>query len=939
MQLQIKSILKKTASYLGQVFLISLVLLTVIITATILLYWQTNVVADAAKKYLNTSFNDSTSIDYGTIKGTLFNSIFIDSIRFDQKDKIGLSAKKIELRYNLWPLIDDKIEISRIYIDSLSINQFPRPPKNKSDKEENAPFNLDSLLAQIQSSHFLDSLVNSLPQLKLEELEIVTGHLQIQDKGLTFENVYLNMALETRPGQINFQLKNLSGYWYERDLELENLHFQLIAKEGQLTLNNFLIEAGNSRIVLAGDLEIETMRALIAIEEFHLDFKSFAGFVPAFEEGGSADGTISFIGSPQNFAINGDLQGRWRDHQLDQLKLVSSYDYGTIEIDTMLLKSTSGNFTLNSKIDPNKSASGRLSFDNIMPHTVDTSLAPSALNGYVKFDFPTGAFDINKLKGTIKNLTGQGEVVIYNSFYQDFRLDSLRFALSAQRGNIGLVQPSFLKIANQARFEILGYLNKGKQLDFQVRTAIGDLNRLTSALGQDSLFGTYHSEFRAFGNLNDPHLEGDFWISGFKYKNILLDSIALDLQLSNILSMPVGVGNFLITQGAVYGIPIRNVTLNAAVDSSKIRISNARIFSEDNYIESTLQLFLLKDRVDIIVDKIRMEYENYWLENNRNIAIKIDSTQIVFDDFNLTGPRNTSLIANGTYNLGKSDFDIALNLESLSLEPFQQFMGKKHRFKGIVTGKANLKNILTEPEVEVKMACSAIEYNDVAFGDFKADLTYDKEKVLIKELFMESDSSKLELSGDLSFQFDKKVGQLLDILRETDTNLKLNWTNINLQKYNSLLKLKHPIRGNLDGYLEVEGTVDAPFMRQSLTMSGFKYSDFVVDSLIMFGQYSSGYMILDSLAADFNGTSFSLKGTSKSIWDLAAPIVFLWITRLSFISPAKMIKSNLSAYLMISSKPFMGIMIWKCIFPVRLKNRPLVAVQLKWKRARFYYLG
>ncbi len=255
-----------------------------------------------------------------------------------------------------------------------------------------------------------------------------------------------------------------------------------------------------------------------------------------------------------------------------------------------------------------------------------------------------------------------------------------------------------------------------------------------------------------------------------------------------------------------------------------------------------------------------MEYEKYWLENSHNINVSIDSAKVAFNDFNLTGPGNTLFIAKGSYDILNTDMNLDLNLQSLNLTPFQQFIGDDHLVEGILSGQAELKNILTKPNVLLNMAGQSIAYNQVSFGNFKAALQYDKEKMFIKEFFMESDSTILSIEGDLAFHFEKKASQFLDLIRETKTNLKVNWSNLDLQKYNPILKLKKPIKGNLAGYLEIEGTMDAPFMRQSLTMSDFKYGEFKIDSLIMFGQYNAGYMILDSLSADFNETSFSLKG-------------------------------------------------------------------------------
>jgi len=136
---RINSIIKKIFSFFSQGILIAIVAITVLAAVTILLYWQTNVVANGVKKYLNYSLNDSTRLNYGTIEGSLLNNIKIDSLSFVLDKKMKISGRQIVLKYDLWPLIDDQIKISTVHLDSLNISIIPQTSKKTNRKKRFQP--------------------------------------------------------------------------------------------------------------------------------------------------------------------------------------------------------------------------------------------------------------------------------------------------------------------------------------------------------------------------------------------------------------------------------------------------------------------------------------------------------------------------------------------------------------------------------------------------------------------------------------------------------------------------------------------------------------------------------------------------------------------------------------------------------------------------------
>ncbi|MCB9058397.1 MAG: translocation/assembly module TamB domain-containing protein [Calditrichae bacterium] len=830
-----------------------------LIGITILLYWQTNWVAKGAEKYINYTLPDSVKVKYSAISGTILNNIEVDHFRLELKDKLKLKSNRLKLKYDLWAAIfDKKIVISSIDADSVFISMVH--DKKLSEQKERKPFDLDSLLYNIQNSHLVDTLLAKMPELELDNFEIRAAQLSMTGSPLTVENIYLNFNAFFKPNDFQIRLNKLSAYWKERDLKLDKLGFQIVGNRDRITINQFHALFGESSLNLAAEVDLKDLNTLLFIEDIYFDPGNFHGFLPENYRDGYFKGKVSFIGSFQDFAVNADISGKWQQYNLRRMRLVSDYSYGKINIDTLIIGSSAGDLFLKTKINTTSSAKGLLTFKGLNSKAIKPEMPNSNVNGKLTFNIPPGNFNINKLAASLKRISAEGELELYPSGYAEYKLDSLRFALKANKGDVSVVQPSFIKFANQARFDMYGDLKRNRELDFQIHSDAGNLNNLMTAIGIDSMFGDYHTDFRAFGKLEDPQIKGYFWIKDFKFDKVFLDSMGLQIDLAQVMSSPKGTGNFKINKGTAYDIPLRDVILTATKDENLIKVPVAKIFSDDNYIETALDIWLKKDSIEIDIAKLRLEYQKYWLQNKAPISVMIDSQQVAVNNFELDGPDQTLMKVNGFYDKVMNDASANLDLKTINLAPFRQFLGEKHKASGIISGYAKLGSVLQNPDIEINIAGKNIEYGGVKFGDLQADLEYDTSKVFIREFSVKSEASELNAEGDLDIHFDMNTADIVDLIRKATTDVKINWKNIDLKKYNSLLNLDKPLYGNLNGYLEIEGTVGDPFMRQSLRAYKFRYDKVALDSLIMFGQYSAGYLILDSLSTNFQGTSLAAKG-------------------------------------------------------------------------------
>ncbi len=820
-------------------------------------------VEERVQDWLRDNLHPQAELRYTPIRGTLFGDIIFDRLHFDYPGVLKVNARNLELNFSLRSVWRGEPHIKKVSADSLGLFFYAAKDSAPPGKEQ--PFDLHEFLGEMDNPLHLDSALAGLPVITLDELEIEAAALSVEQSELQLENVVLRASGWTRPGAASFDLKKGALNWPQRGLQVAGLSFKAKADSNGALLQDLLLESNVAS--LAGSVELVDG----AGPRFKLDFGNIR--VSGKELGrltqsktrarGGVQGALKASGRFTDFELALRADGSWAGYNWGRAAVEGAYRNGRIQLKKLDVNGPLGKVRGNGLFTSSRQAKGELYFDNINLNNIDTALAVSHFNGNVNFDL--SLLELSRPAGT-------AGIVLLNSHYDQYRVDSLRFALNGDRDNLKIVAPSFVKFDRQARFDLRGDLSGGKRLNVQVITERGDLNSLLTAVGVDSIYGRYHADVRLFGNLKNPNLNGRLWISDFSYDEVQLDSMALDVLVTRLLEGRKGSANFIINEGMAYGIPVRDSRIQAAIEKDTIRVSKAAIYSNENFIETALTVKLLSDEIEISLQKLRLEYEQYWLKSDSTFYVHITDSAVDVPAFDLHGPQNALLRASGRYDKIRGDARAEAGMRNVRLEPFKQFMGERHIASGELSGYAFVDSILTEPVGQFNLDGKELVYNGVELGQFRADVDYARRKIFIRDLFIKHDSSLVEVTGDLNLNLEKKRGaQLLDIISDTRTDLQIRWDNVKLGHYASLLPLRYAMKGEVSGYIEVEGTVNDPFMRQSLRASRFSYDKFNVDSLVMFGQYSGGYLILDSLSAVFNKTSFSAKGWQQLNLTLSEP--------------------------------------------------------------------
>ncbi|MGD9487976.1 MAG: translocation/assembly module TamB domain-containing protein [Calditrichaceae bacterium] len=829
----------------------------------ILLHWQTNVVANAIASYLNHELKDTGRIHYTSLKGNLLNHVIIENLEFELNDQLYLSSNHVDLKYNLLPLLKNKVKLSRIFFDSLSIN-VPGAKELQID-EDKKEFVLDSTLAQLQKAVYVDSLLRTLPEIDLNDFEIVAGKVDIVNPKLGFDDIYVKFDLSVKRDSYKLNVSKLSGNWPDKDFELSSLHFQIIGDERHVTINQFQLSTERSKIFLTTDIYLEdSLHIVLSFDEIKLDLYDLYLLTgdEKFKDG-NLSGKFVFIGSPRNFGMDLALKGRWNDLFVRNAALKGEYEYGDINVDYLKISANDADVYFKGMLNQVKGIEGLLTFKNINLHQFARQYEPSRINGNLNF----------KLDGlNFKRPTGQGSLYIFDSSLGNISLDSLRFAIRATKGDKEIMQPSYVQFNSFSRFNLYGTLDSKNQMDLKLSTKENQLGILLSQFGIiDSLDAAFDAEFMAKGPLVDPDIMGKFWIKQLNYDTVHLDSISLDLYTNRIASSRNGQATFRIKSGSIEDIPVTNVLMSVDIDSNRLEIPELSINSLQNYISAVFHVTFNDDHTEIIFNNFKAEYEKYWLSNNENIEFRIDSSGVSIERFSLHGPKKSALEISGFWDNTIEDAQIYVVLDSMSIEPFQQIWENKFSAGGVINGWIELITPFHDPIMDIKLTVDDLIYNETRLGNIRSQFQYVNKNISIQEFMITEANSSLIIGGDLALVFGKNVKKGFRFLEDTEAHLSVDWSNLSLSRYSSLFRLRYPLSGTTSGSLEMSGSVSQPVLNQNLSLVDFRYKDFTVDSLRMFAQYNSGYILVDSLQGSLNNTSFDIKGWQKFDLNLAHP--------------------------------------------------------------------
>ena len=835
-----------------------LITFVLLLGVVIVLNWKTDLIERGIEDYINNTLKDTGEIHYSSLKGSLLNHVVIRDLEVSLPGHAEVKAEHVELRYNLLPLLSNRISISEILINKIEITLLSDSAKTLAavavTTAPDAVPNIDSLLSEIQKMHPTTALLEMLPQMNISDIKLFAGQIHSTNPELGLADVELQIEkINVGKNSFNIQIHKVSGAWPERDFHLRSLSLQIKGDRDHLALNHFNMHTENSHLSLSAFYRMQGGADInINLYEFNLNFSDLYKLTRNKKlRDGFVSGTFMLSGMPRRFESQCRIEGRWQNHLLDSLQWDLNYNAGRFNLRKFDVHSGNASLNLSGSGYQFSGGKGSLNFAHLNFNDLDTALVKTDLNGQLRFDVQ----NLNLLRAQ-----GSGSLEMKASKIDVLPIDSLRFALQAERGNFTINNPSYIQFADSSRFNLEGTVSRRLKTDLVLSAFDNQLGQLASFFGVDSLNAPFDGQIRLSGRLKDPAVSGNLWLPALRWQELAFDSVSMNLYTEKLFSLRKGEALFEIQKGMISGVPLKGIKINSEIDGNRINVREAVVSSGKNYLNATLQFTYDSLESVLEIPRAEMVYDGYRLQNDGLLRLTMNAVDITIDRFFLKGPAGSSLEMGGFWDLSEADLQAYLTLHKIELKPFEQFWQKKFRLSGSVAGFIEILTPLHDPEIDAEFSADSLRINGVALSSASGDLAFADSSINIRAFKFQKGSSSFSAEGGLALNMSNlaQSGELLP--DETEAHLKLNWQNIHLQDYAPLLGLKKRIRGTTSGMVHTSGSAGHPQMNQYLSLMGFEYERFRVDSLNMYSQYNDGYFLLDSLSGVLNNTSFDLRG-------------------------------------------------------------------------------
>jgi hypothetical protein len=821
-----------------------------LISVLVFLHWHTNVVSGLIEELINLNTGDALEIKYSRLEGDLFRNIDIYDISVHLADGMYLKSNRLTVRYSLLATVSDRYHFESIVFDSLQLH-VPADTLSKHHQIEDTSYT--SLGAAIErSASQMEILFKTLPEISVGQFIVRAGIVQFENPQITIDSIYVELNASVDEQEIQLNIEEIYGRWLERNFNLQNLHAQLIGRADRITLNQLQIKTAFSHVYANSELSVDDdMRLILNLEDI---FITHPDLIKLFNlqnlDSGYVHLSTVIIGSPADFAAQINMTGQYNAYQIDTLILDGDYIDGDIIIRDSRIRTLDSDLILRGRIARNDNDL-RLWFtnfniDHFIPDTFITDLS-----GFLRLK-------MDKLN--FKDITGSGELMLFQSSIDSFYFDSLRFAIKAQNNNFEIIDPSFLLLGPQARFTVNGKLSRKKEIDLHLTTKNSSLPALSRSTGLDSMSGEFDGNLFLSGYVFDPNLEGYLWAPFFKQEGLGLDSVMAQIRLDNIMSGRSGSSYLYATKGFFGDFSFSELRVDLTTDSNNVYLDTLLLTQDENYFSLTGVVRYDTDALDVEIDFLRIFYGSYWIENDGQILLQSGPEQFLIERAVFLAPENGLIEMRGFWESSSDEMQFGIQLSNIQTKPFEQFLPEKFNISGILEGDFEIINPHRSPELSIVLNGNELVFNRVPIGAISAAFDYQDKRIYVSEFTLFDGASRINLDGDIALQLGSDDKKKVSFLEETSADLIISWEEFDLIKIVPALEMQRPLYGRTSGKLSIAGSLKDPRGSLEINAPRIVYDKLTVDNLDLFLHFTKDSLVLDNAYAELNGTSFSVQG-------------------------------------------------------------------------------
>jgi len=757
--------MKKTLIITGFVMAGLLVLLTIIlfaISSGSFNQWIADKVTQTASQQMNAKLNIED------IEGNIFSHFTINKLSLQQNGKDLVLLDKLEVKYNLWAVLDKKIQVDLIQIKGLYFNL---------KQENDSLWNLQKIFpkSNVLEKDSVPDVFLWLIDLKKVEINDFTASIEPKDTlSMLPRSLKLNSSFSfaMSGNSMNFNLDKFKLSTKDPSLQVNNLKFQSGLADSVYSWKNLELQLRNTNIYSAGSIPINKPANLeLTLKALPLDFDEFNDLFPMLHGKPQIELLVNHKSdiSNINFKLTQKEQSITILGQLANLMSIPTYGF-TINIDRLNGEYWTHKPELKSNIKGNVEVKGR-GFDlknnslKIQAHFPDLKYSNYKINNFIL----SLEKEKDNLDGTVKILT------FYGNMDSKFHSEKI-FITPEYKALIKLNRFNMAKLTGNKK------LQSNINLNLQVYGQGVEPGKMKANVFLQSeksvFFDQSFLKLKANFELNKANLRG----------NLMTNSIAGDLNtkinIEQIFSNPKYTFS-----GTLKDIDIAKITENDAIQSNinlTVRVKGTGIDSKSLIAEIEMQ----SDSSTIFNMPV----------NDFSFGLNLNRGNYLFKEVNIETPF-VLIRASGHGNWVKSN-NLNLSIDSKDIQKITSVINQKDlhfagQFTTDVTGSLDSLSFLSNLNIE-KLRSDSIQVDQIIGS---SDVLLSKngnsgwvdlqlndarfQNLEVKAIHLKSDLNKEIVTNDFTFQSsDSLQGKILSKLHLGKIPI-LYIPEINLNVYNN----------------------------------------------------------------------------------------------------------------------------------------------------------
>ncbi|MBI5476604.1 MAG: AsmA family protein [Ignavibacteriales bacterium] len=207
------------------------------------------------------STNINGSLHLGNIDGNFLGGFSIDSVAIDDESGTVISTGKIDCKYHLLSILENKIKITKIAIEKPAINFF-RPaegnwnfgklikPKEDTTKSKlNWTIQIDTVVI----NNGMISLLDSVSLVAADHWDMPSSYFEYHN--FTIRNLKFELSAVIKDNRYESTVRKLSCYSPESDFELKNFKGNFLLSDKKVEAKNVRIETGKSNFGFSASMK------------------------------------------------------------------------------------------------------------------------------------------------------------------------------------------------------------------------------------------------------------------------------------------------------------------------------------------------------------------------------------------------------------------------------------------------------------------------------------------------------------------------------------------------------------------------------------------------------------------------------------------------------------------------------------------------------------